>query len=190
VFETWEEFALSVDGSNLVEVLGHPLVDKTRTVCNNVNEVYTTLGVEAARSALMFEIKTTLTGLYVQERHLELLLDVITCKGAIMAISRHGINRGDTGPLAKCSFEESHKMLINAGIFAEVDKMNGVSANVMLGQIPMCGTGDTKLILDIGKLNKRYTAGKDIQNTSASSCDMTFEMLGYDFMPKGDEVYL
>jgi DNA-directed RNA polymerase beta' subunit len=72
----------------------------------------------------------------------------MTYKGQLMSIDRHGINRGDIGPLAKSSFEESTDMLINASIFAEYDKVNGVSANVMLGQQPPCGTGDSRVLID------------------------------------------
>jgi DNA-directed RNA polymerase beta' subunit len=72
----------------------------------------------------------------------------MTYKGYLMPIDRHGINRGDIGPLAKSSFEETTDMLINASIFAEYDKVNGVSANVMLGQQPPCGTGDSKILID------------------------------------------
>ena len=39
-------------------------------------------------------------------------------------------------------------MLINASIFAEYDKVNGVSANVMLGQQPPCGTCDSRILID------------------------------------------
>ena len=46
------------------------------------------------------------------------------------------------------SFEETTDMLINASIFAEYDNVNGVSANVMLGQQPPCGTGDSQIMLD------------------------------------------
>jgi|AntDeeMinimDraft_5_1070356.scaffolds.fasta_scaffold45826_2 hypothetical protein len=40
-------------------------------------------------------------------------------------------------------------MLIRAGIFCETDKINGVSANIMLGQVPPCGTGDGDIIMDV-----------------------------------------
>jgi hypothetical protein len=43
-------------------------------------------------------------------------------------------------------------MLIKAGLFGEYDKINGVSANIMLGQIPPCGTGDTVILIDEEKL--------------------------------------
>jgi hypothetical protein len=69
-------------------------------------------------------------------------------KGTLMSVDRHGINRGDVGPLAKSSFEETTDMLINASIFSEYDRINGVSANIMLGQLPPCGTGDHEVLLD------------------------------------------
>ena len=43
-------------------------------------------------------------------RHLSLLIDTMTYKGQLMSIDRHGINRGDVGPLAKSSFEERAPM--------------------------------------------------------------------------------
>jgi DNA-directed RNA polymerase II subunit RPB1 len=42
-------------------------------------------------------------GSYVNHRHLALLVDVMTSRGHLMAITRHGINRADTGALMRCS---------------------------------------------------------------------------------------
>ena len=77
-----------------------------------------------------------------------------------MSIDRHGINnRGELGPLAKASFEQSTDMLIKAGIFSERDRINGVSANIMLGQVAPCGTGDCVVLMD----NERLAAmGKPV----------------------------
>ena len=46
-------------------------------------------------------------GSYVNYRHLALLCDVMTARGHLMAITRHGINRQDVGALMRCSFEET-----------------------------------------------------------------------------------
>ena len=46
-------------------------------------------------------------GSYVNYRHLALLCDIMTCRGHLMAITRHGINRQDVGALMRCSFEET-----------------------------------------------------------------------------------
>ncbi len=46
-------------------------------------------------------------GSYVNYRHLALLCDIMTCRGQLMAITRHGINRQEVGALMRCSFEET-----------------------------------------------------------------------------------
>ena len=46
-------------------------------------------------------------GSYVNYRHLALLCDIMTSKGHLMAITRHGINRQEVGALMRCSFEET-----------------------------------------------------------------------------------
>ena len=67
------------------------------------------LGIEAVRKAIEREMYHVISfdGSYVNYRHLALLCDIMTAKGHLMAITRHGINRQDTGALARCSFEET-----------------------------------------------------------------------------------
>lgn len=147
-FDKIIEWVLDTDGTNLVDILANPNVDSTRTISNDIREIYDTLGIEAARNALYNELINVTSEGSMNYRHLSLLIDTMTYKGVLMSIDRHGINRGDIGPLAKSSFEETTDMLINASIFAEYDNVNGVSANVMLGQQPPCGTGDVGILLD------------------------------------------
>ena len=47
-----------------------------------------------------------------------------------MAITRHGVNRQDTGPLAKCSFEETVDILMEVGLIELIGKLYiGTSTN-------------------------------------------------------------
>jgi DNA-directed RNA polymerase II subunit RPB1 len=147
-FYTTSEWVIYTAGTSLRDILCFDIIDSAKTITNDINEVYEVLGVEAARQAIYNEISDVLESVYVNFRHVALLIDVMTNKGSILSVNRHGINRGDIGPLAKCSFEETTDKLIKAGIFAEYDKINGVAANVMLGQIPPCGTGDVELLID------------------------------------------
>jgi DNA-directed RNA polymerase II subunit RPB1 len=148
VFENITEWVLDTDGTNLIEILSNPNIDATRTISNDIREIYEVLGIEAARNALYHELINVTSEGSMNYRHLSLLIDTMTSKGQLMSIDRHGINRGDIGPLAKCSFEETTDMLINASIFSEYDNVNGVSANVMLGQQAPCGTGDSQILID------------------------------------------
>ena len=148
-----DEWYIETAGSNLVDVMCSPCVDYTRTTTNDVHEVYLVLGVEAARQALIDEMRVVLRDTPIDHRHLALLADTMCNRGFFMSIDRHGINnRGELGPLAKCSFEQSVDMLVKAGMFSERDRINGVSANIMLGQVAPCGTGDCQVLMDNERL--------------------------------------
>ena len=153
-YEQKEEWVLDSNGVNLLEILRYPGVDNTRTVSNDIYEMYELFGIEAAKNILIKEIRDVIVGAgsYVNYRHLSLLVDTMTNRGYLMSIDRFGINRGNIGPLAKCSFEETTDQLFKASIFGEVDKLNGVSSNIMMGQIPNCGTGETDILIDESKL--------------------------------------
>jgi len=45
----------------------------------------------------------------------------MTQKGKLTSITRHGINRLDTGPLRKCSFEETVEILLESSLHNEHD---------------------------------------------------------------------
>ena len=149
-FETISEWMLDTEGVNLMQVLAHENVDHTRTTSNHVVEVIQVLGIEAARKALMTELRNVIEfdGSYVNYRHVAILCDVMTYRGHLMAITRHGINRQDTGPLMRCSFEETVDILMDAAAYAEKDALRGVSENIMLGQLGPVGTAHHGLYLN------------------------------------------
>jgi DNA-directed RNA polymerase II subunit RPB1 len=154
-----KEHILQSDGINLLEVFNSKYVDFTRTHSNDVNEIYEKLGIEAARNILISEISSVCddAGEYINSRHIELLVDVMTNKGYLTAINRQGIGRGDVGPLAKSSFEDTTDQFIKASMFGEKDKLKGVSSNIMMGQTIKAGTGLTELLLDENKLIQSFT---------------------------------
>ncbi|GFY88058.1 RNA polymerase II large subunit [Actinidia rufa] len=102
------------------------------------------------RRSLLDELRVVISfdGGYVNYRHLAILCDTMTYRGHLMAITRHGINRNDTGPLMRCSFEETVDILLDAAIHAETDYLSGVTENIMLGQLAPVGTGDCVLYLN------------------------------------------
>ena len=145
------EWCLRTQGTNLKEILGMDGVDVSRTTTNVIHEILETLGIEAARAALLLELSDNYSShnaSYVNHRHIALLVDFMVLGGGITAIDRHGINHGDIGPLAKCSFEQPVDNLVRAAVFGECDHVEGVSASIMLGQVARCGTGDGDIILD------------------------------------------
>jgi DNA-directed RNA polymerase II subunit RPB1 len=144
-------WSLNTDGTNMKSLFKDINIVYEKSRSNDIREIYTTLGVEAARKALVLELDNVIGEGAINYRHVSLLVDTMTNRGQLMSIDRHGINRSDVGPLAKCSFEETTDMLVNASIFSEYDQLNGVSANVMLGHKAPCGTGDFDVIIDEDK---------------------------------------
>ena len=186
-FKQNKEWILDTDGINLREILNYSGVDATKTYSNDIYEMYEIFGIEAAKKILLTELRDVIddAGNYVNYRHLSLLCDTMTNRGSLMSIDRFGINRGNIGPLAKCSFEETTDQLFKASMFGETDKLTGVSSNIMMGQIPPCGTGETDVILDETKLldiediNESF---QDIENWD-EDIDYCDENIGISFDP-------
>jgi DNA-directed RNA polymerase subunit A" len=146
--EEGEEFVLYTEGSDFGEVLGIEGVDASRTTCNNIHEIYRNLGVEAARETLINETMNTLEeqGLDdVNVRHLMLVADIMTNEGTIESIGRHGISGSKDSVLARAAFEVTVNHLLDAAIHGEVDELDGVTENVIVGKPIKLGTGDVDL---------------------------------------------
>jgi DNA-directed RNA polymerase II subunit RPB1 len=153
-FVVKDEWVLETEGSNLLAVLGVDYIDASRTISNDIVEVFSVLGIEGVRAAILNELRNVISfdGSYVNYRHLACLVDVMTIQGHLMAIDRHGINRGDSGPLLRSSFEETVDMLMDAAAFAEEEVLKGVTENILLGQLAKVGTGEIDLLLDEEKV--------------------------------------
>jgi DNA-directed RNA polymerase II subunit RPB1 len=155
-FEPRSEWLLETDGTNLAEVMTDPRVNHTTVFSNDVIEMFTVLGIEAARASLFNEMRNVLSfdNAYVNYRHVACLADCMTVGGFVMAVSRHGINSGESGPMLRASFEETVEVFMRAAMYSESDVLNGVTENVMLGQLGRLGTGMVDLLLDTDKLSK------------------------------------
>ena len=174
-FDKVVEWVLDTDGTNLIEILSNPNIDATRTISNDIREIYEVLGVEAARNALYHELVNVTGEGSMNYRHLSLLIDTMTFRGSLMSIDRHGINRNASSALSKSSFEESVDMLINASIFSEYDNTSGVSPQVMLGKVPNCGSGNFDIILDEEHLIELLKNVKQIKENKYNLNDINEE---------------
>ncbi|KAF8707772.1 DNA-directed RNA polymerase subunit beta', partial [Rhizoctonia solani] len=166
-----KEWVLETDGVNLKSVLSVDGIDFTRTYSNKCPEVFEVLGIEAARAAILRELRNVIEfdGSYVNYRHLALLTDLMTNRGTLMAITRHGINRADTGALMRCSFEETVEILMEAAAVGEKDDCYGVAENVLFGQMAPMGTGSFDVALDVDMLKDVIVDSRlPIQNMMAA----------------------
>ncbi len=167
-----KQWVLETNGVNLKAVMTLDGVDFTTTYSNSCVEVFNVLGIEAARAAIMKELRNVIEfdGSYVNYRHLALLCDLMTHRGSLMAITRHGINRADTGALMRCSFEETVEILMEAAAVGEKDDCHGVAENILFGQIAPMGTGSFDVSLDMDML-KDVIVDHRLDNPLAARAD-------------------
>ena len=148
-----EEFVLYTEGSDFGTVLEIEGVDASRCTCNNIHEINRNLGIEAARESIIEETMDTLReqGLDdVNIRHLMLVADIMTNEGEIAAIGRHGISGAKDSVLARAAFEVTVSHLLDAAIHGEIDHLDGVTENVIVGKPIKLGTGDVDLRMSPG----------------------------------------
>jgi len=143
VTEEEGEWVIRTDGSNLARVLEVEGIDQTRTTTNNVHEISKTLGVEAARNALITEAAGVLEeqGLDVDLRHIMLVADIMSATGNVRQIGRHGVSGGKASVLARAAFEITVPNIVDAAVKGENDLLKGVTENVIVGQAIPIGTG-------------------------------------------------
>ncbi len=143
VVKEGDEWFIQSAGSNLGKVVAVQGVDPTRVYTNNVHEVAQVLGIEAARATLVREVMSTLDeqGLEVDIRHIFLVADLMTSKGYIQQIGRHGIAGAKSSVLARAAFEITVPTLAEAAVKGEVEDLKGVTENVIVGLPIPVGTG-------------------------------------------------
>jgi len=143
-----EGYVVYTEGSNLAKVLRHPKVNPDRTLTNSISEIFQVLGIEAGRNSIVREAQKTLgeQGLTVDIRHIMLVADLMTCDGDVRAIGRHGISGAKASILARAAFEITTAHLLKAGVSGEVDPLEGVAENIIVGQPVTIGTGAVELI--------------------------------------------
>ncbi|CAJ1448813.1 unnamed protein product [Effrenium voratum] len=152
-------YTLLVEGYGLREVMGTPGIDPNKTSSNHVVEVEKVLGIEAARRTIMQEIKLTLGahGIAVDARHIQMLGDCMTYRGAVLGINRFGISRMRTSALMLASFERTTDLVFDAAARHRSDPVKGVSECIIMGSTINLGTGLCKLLYDFQAAKARRT---------------------------------
>ncbi|MBI4448022.1 DNA-directed RNA polymerase subunit A'' [Candidatus Woesearchaeota archaeon] len=147
------EVILLTAGSNLKKVLEIKEVDGTTSTTNDIFEVASVLGIEAARQSIMNEAGKVIKdqALDIDIRHIMFIADLITNSGIIKGVTRSGITGEKESVLARASFETPIPQLVKASLIGEVDHLNSVVENVMVNQTVPLGTGLPNLVTKMKK---------------------------------------
>jgi len=143
------EWVIQTKGSNLAKVMKIEGVDIARTTTNDIYEIWSTLGIEAARSALVREVRNTMEeqGLEVDIRHICLVADLMTVTGSLKQVGRHGVVGGKASVLARAAFEITVPTLAEASVKGDIEQLKGVTESVIVGLPIPVGTGMVDLFM-------------------------------------------
>eukprot|EP00055_Hartaetosiga_balthica_P015474 m.91554 g.91554 ORF g.91554 m.91554 type:complete len:1420 (-) comp8874_c0_seq2:1254-5513(-) len=135
--------SLGISGTNLLGVMATEGVVGEKVICNHIMEVERILGIEAARTTIIKELKKVMDvyGIKVDSRHTALVSDLMTFKGEVLGITRFGIAKMKDSVFMLASFEKTIDHLFDAAMRGTRDPMEGVSECIIVGKPMKLGTG-------------------------------------------------
>ena len=141
------------EGVNLTAMRDYQhVIDPNRILTNDIAAMLRLYGVEAARATIIQEMDAVFQGhsIAVDNRHLNLIADVMTRGGGFTPFSRMGM-KGGVSPFMKMSFETTVGFLKDAVLDGDWDDLKGPSARIVMGKIGKVGTGTFDILLKPGR---------------------------------------
>jgi DNA-directed RNA polymerase II subunit RPB1 len=136
-----KEWCIQTNGTNLEDVLDHPLVDKYRTQTDSIDEMREIYGIECARLKIINEIQKAMSVNDASTEHTMLLADEMCSNGTLTSIQKTGLQSRDAGNIGlQLAFQAPIQVIEKAAVNGVVDKIEGISSNFIYGQIPSVGT--------------------------------------------------
>lgn len=129
-------------GSNLLEICSLPGVNVQDTVSNDVREIFTVLGIDAAATALAENLIDVMLAskASVSRRHIQLIAATMCRDSTPHALTFAGRTHAKTSPLKLALFERSLDSFLSAAVAGHHDDLNGVSEAILAGQQVRVGT--------------------------------------------------
>ena len=149
-------YTLTVEGKGLLDIFQIEGIDFKKTTSNDIGEIVNVLGIEAARSSIIYELNYTYGnhGLHIDRRHLGIIADSMTYKGMIHGFQRFGMIKMKDSVFLQSSFERTKDILFEAATYGNVENLFGVSESIIVGNTIPIGTGMFKLFMDKKMFNE------------------------------------
>jgi DNA-directed RNA polymerase I subunit RPA1 len=132
------------DGVNLLAMRDYQDIIKPHSIyTNSIHDMLNLYGVEAARATIVREMDAVFKGhsISVDNRHLNLIGDVMTQTGGFKAFSRNGLVKDASSAFARASFETTVGALKDVVLERGVDNLKSPSSRIVVGRIGTVGTG-------------------------------------------------
>lgn len=140
------------EGVNLLAMRDYQDIIKPHSLyTNSIYHMLTHYGVEAARASIIREMAEVFGGhgISVDNRHLNLISDVMTHSGGFRPFNRNGLVKDSSSPFSKMSFETTVGFLRDAVLERDFDDFKGPSSRIVAGRIGTVGTGCFDLLAPV-----------------------------------------
>ncbi|EER26659.1 DNA-directed RNA polymerase II largest subunit, putative [Coccidioides posadasii C735 delta SOWgp] len=141
------------DGVNLLAMRDYQHIINMHTLySNSIHHMLTLYGVEAARASIVREMDSVFKShsIAVDNRHLNLIGDVMTQSGGFRPFNRMGIVKDSTSPFMKMSFETTVRFLRDAVLERDWDNLAAPSSRIVMGRVSTVGTGSFDVLAPVG----------------------------------------
>ncbi len=166
--QTKKIYAIKTSGTNLLEVLSHPMIDPYRVQSDSIIEIAEVYGIDAARQKILNELKTLLeTTLEKGPNHIHYTIyaDEMTRIGYVTSIERTGLSKREVeNVMLKISTSFPVQNIEDAAIKGMTDCLDGVSSKLMIGSTPQFGTGYNSLVLNEEFIEQHTESVEDVLN--------------------------
>ena len=168
-----KKYMLAIEGIGLLDIMKTDGIDYKHCTSNNVSEILTTLGIEASRKSIIYELNYTFAGhsIHVDQRHLGLISDLMTFKGTVLGFQRFSMIKMKDSVFLNSSFERTTDVLFDAAINSKTENLSGVSESIITGKTAKIGTGAFQILMNKKAFNDEIS---EINNKKKNGMDMEY----------------
>lgn len=132
-------WGIKTTGTNIRGLLSNKFVDKYSLQTNAIQETCRVFGIEAARQKVISELRILVDS--CNHRHYLIYADEMTYTGKVTSIESSGLKtRESSNVLLRIGFSSPISTLEEAAVNSMEDTITGVTAPLLIGNIPKLGT--------------------------------------------------
>lgn len=142
--------------AKFIDLIKRDGIDYTKCYCNNVRQIYQTLGITAVRAYLFRTLYDILKyqNANIDYRHVLMIVDFMTFRGEPTSITYVGVAKQNQGPFTSAAFSHPMQFITNAAATGKKENLSSVSASIIVGTPIKIGTGSAKTKFDPEMINK------------------------------------
>ncbi len=154
-------WSIQANGSNLRGIMMVPGVDKYSVHTDAIQEMARVFGIEAARQKVIVSMRSIIDS--CNHRHYLTYADEMTFTGRVTSIESSGVKtRESSNVLLRTGFSSPLTTLEEAAVNNSVDAVTGITAPLLVGNVPHLGTLYNKIFVNKEFVRKNVKKADDI----------------------------